>query len=231
MRHWLTFGGIPSTDYGVYISGGGTFDAPARDEESVSVPGKNGDIIIDNGRYQNITVTYPAFIYRGFRPNVEALRNFLLTQRGYKRLEDTYHPAYYRMGAWSGEFTADVEENLLAGRFDLRFNCKPQRFLKSGELPISFMESGGLFNETPQIARPFLRVYGTGRFTIGGAEMEITQADEYTDIDCDLMDAYKGTTNCNGYVSGIFPVLSPGRNSITLNGVARVDITPRWWVL
>lgn len=231
MRHWLTFNNIPSTDYGVYISGAGTFDAPARDEETVAVPGKNGDIVIDNGRYNNISVAYPAFIYRGFRLNVEGLRNFLLTQRGYKRLEDTYHPEYYRFARWSGEFTAEVEEDLAAGRFDLVFDCKPQRFLKSGEMIVTLTESGGLFNETPHEAKPLLRVYGTGRIAINGVAMTISEADEYTDIDCDIQDAYKGVTNCNGNISGSFPTLMPGRNSVTLDGVSRVDITPRWWVL
>ena len=78
MRNWLTFNGISSADYGVYISGSGTFNAPARDESSVVVPGRNGELTIDNGRYNNISVEYPAFIYRGFNMNVDGLRNFLL---------------------------------------------------------------------------------------------------------------------------------------------------------
>ena len=61
---YLTFNGKNSAEFGVWISGGGTYNAPARDVEMVSVPGRNGDISYDNGRFQNVAVTYPAFISR-----------------------------------------------------------------------------------------------------------------------------------------------------------------------
>ena len=60
-------------------------------------------------------------------------------------------------------------------------------------------------------------------------------ADGYTDIDCDLEDAYKGSANKNGCLqlySGEFPTLAPGENGITLGtGITKVEITPRWWSL
>ena len=232
MRNWLTFDGVSTKDFGVYISGGGTYNAPARSREVISVPGRNGDLIIDNGRYENTEVVYHAFIYRNFGVNVEGLRNLLLSNTGYVRIEDTYHPEEFRLGVYSGDFQADVVDWLEAGEFDLTFNCKPQRFLKSGEDAITFTSGGSVLNETMQTAKPLLRVYGTGTFSIGGATMTISSANIYTDIDCDLMDAFKGTTNCNGNISGTFAALAPGDNAITLgSGITKIEITPRWWVL
>lgn len=239
MRNWLTFDGVSTKDFGVYISGGGTYNAPARSREVISVPGRNGDLIIDNGRYENTEVVYHAFIYRNFGVNVEGLRNLLLSKTGYVRIEDTYHPEEFRLGVYSGDFQTDVVDWLEAGEFDLTFNCKPQRFLKSGyDLTFgvdaySFTADGSLLNETRQIAKPLLRVYGTGTFTINGASMTISSANSYTDIDCDIMDAFKGSTNCNGNISGSFPTLSPGENTIDLpaSGITKIEIIPRWWVL
>lgn len=232
MRNWLTFDGVSTKDFGVYINGAQTYDAPARSREVISVPGRNGDLIIDNGRYENTDVTYHAFIYRDFEVNVEGFRNLLLSRTSYKRLEDTYHPQEFRLGIYNGNFSADVVEWLEAGEFDLTFNCKPQRFLKSGEDAITFTSDGSLLNETMQTAKPLLRVYGTGTFSIGGATMTISSANVYTDIDCDLMDAFKGTTNCNGNISGTFAALAPGDNAVTLgSGITKIEITPRWWVL
>ena len=232
MRNWLTFDGVSTKDFGVYINGAQTYDAPARSREVISVPGRNGDLIIDNGRYENTEVTYHAFIYRDFEVNVEGFRNLLLSRTSYKRLEDTYHPQEFRLGIYNGNFSADVVEWLEAGEFDLTFNCKPQRFLKSGEDAITFTSDGSLLNETMQTAKPLLRVYGTGTFSIGGATMTISSANVYTDIDCDLMDAFKGTTNCNGNISGTFAALAPGDNAVTLgSGITKIEITPRWWVL
>ena len=239
MRNWLTFDGISTKDFGVYISGGGTYNAPARSREVISVPGRNGDLIIDNGRYENTEVVYHAFIYRNFGANVEGLRNLLLSRTGYVRIEDTYHPDEFRIGVYSGDFQADVVDWLEAGEFDLTFNCKPQRFLKNGyDLTFgvdaySFTADGSLLNDTSQIAKPLLRVYGTGTFTINGSTMTISSANSYTDIDCDIMDAFKGSTNCNGNISGPFPTLSPGDNTVDLpsSGITKIEIIPRWWVL
>lgn len=232
MRNWLTFDGVSLKDFGVYINGNQTYNAPARSREVVNVPGRNGALLLDNGRFDNVEVTYHAFIYRDFSVNVEGLRNLLLSRTAYKRLEDTYHSEEYRLGIYKGNFSADVVEWLEAGEFDLVFDCKPQRFLVSGEETVEFTSSGSILNETEQIAKPLLRVYGTGSFTVGSGTMTISSANVYTDIDCDLMDAYKGTTNCNGNVSGTFPTLTPGENTVTLNtGITKIEIIPRWWVI
>ena len=232
MRNWLTFDGVSLKDFGVYINGNQTYNAPARSREVVNVPGRNGALLLDNGRFDNVEVTYHAFIYRDFSVNVEGLRNLLLSRTAYKRLEDTYHSEEYRLGIYKGNFSADVVEWLEAGEFDLIFDCKPQRFLVSGEETVEFTSSGSILNETEQIAKPLLRVYGTGSFTVGSGTMTISSANVYTDIDCDLMDAYKGTTNCNGNVSGTFPTLTPGDNTVTLNtGITKIEIIPRWWVI
>lgn len=230
-RNWLTFDGVSLKDFGVYINGNQTFNAPSRNREVISVPGRNGNLIIDNGRYDNTDVVYHAFIYRNFSVNVEGLRNLLLSRTDYKRLEDTYHPNEFRMGVYNGDFSADVVEWLEAGEFDLTFNCKPQRFLKSGEDAMTITANTTILNETGQTAKPLLRVYGAGTFSCNSKSFTISSADVYTDIDCDIMDAYKGTSNKNQYVSGIFPELLPGENSISIGTVSSIELIPRWWVL
>ena len=231
-RNWLTFDGVSLKDYGVYINGNGTFNAPARNREMINVPGRNGALMIDNGRYENTDVVYHAFIYDNFSANIEGLRNLLLSRTSYKTLKDTYHPEEYRLGIYKGDFQADVVEWLQAGEFDLTFDCKPQRFLESGEETSEFTVNGVILNPTMQTAKPLLRVYGTGQFSINSRQMTISSANVYTDIDCDLMDAFKGSTNCNGNISGQFAELVPGENTVTIiSGITKIEVVPRWWVL
>ena len=235
MRNWLTFNGKSSKEYGVYISGLNTFNSAERDTESISVPGRNGDLTFDNGRFKNVDITYPAFIYADFDNNVKGLRNFLLSQRGYKRLEDTYHPDEYRIARYKGNFVTEVVDWLAAGQFDLVFDCYPQRFLKSGDQIITLESDGNIFNEY-QESKPLIRAYGTGSFSIGGITITIDTADDYTDIDCDLQEAYKDdmSVNCNGNItltSGSFPVLNPGDNEIVIEDITKLEIKPRWWIL
>ncbi len=236
MKNFIIFNGQSLRDFGVYISGLNTYNAPSRDVDSVKVPGRNGTLTMDNGRYNNINVTYPAFICNNYDARVEALRNFLLSQSGYKRLEDTYHPEEFRLARWAGEFTADTLDALIAGQFDLTFDCYPQRFLKEGEKQIELTANGSVNNTYSQTALPLIRAYGTGFFSVNGISVAISSALTYTDIDCELQECYKDSlaSNRNAYVTltnGEFPKLSPGANAVTMSGISKLIITPRFWIL
>lgn len=233
MRNYFTFNGTDSRTFGVYISGQGTFSAPARAYNLLTIPGRNGALVGSEKRLENKDLTYPAFIVVDFDRSLAALRSFLLSQVGYKKLQDSYHPDEYRKALFVGPLDPDVEESNKEGKFNLVFNCMPQRFLVSGDEVTTLTASGTITNPTLFPAQPLLRVYGAGTLGIGSETIMISQADVYTDIDCEMMDAYKGTVSKNALVSvsgDDFPVLGPGTNNISLgSGISRVEITPRWW--
>lgn len=235
MRNYFTLDGVDSRDFGVYISGQGTFSASARSYELLTVPGRNGDLIGTEKRFENGELTYPAFIYANFKQNIADFRAFLNSLFGYHRLVDSYHPNEYRMVFFQGEFDPDVTAKNDAASFDITFNAKPQRFLLSGEQATTLTADGTITNPTRFNSQPLLRVYGAGNLGINGDTITISQADVYTDIDCEMMDAFKGTENRNQYITLTnynFPVLVPGENGISLGtGITRVEITPRWWTV
>ena len=91
-------------------------------------------------------------------------------------------------------------------------------------------------NDTYFNAKPLLRVYGTGSFTINGITVQINSASSYTDFDCELQEAYKNTlaTNCNGNITltnAQFPYLKPGNNQITFSGISSIIMYPRTYML
>lgn len=229
----LTFNSNNSLAYGVYISGTGVFNAPARDREMIKVPGRNGDIIMDYGRYQNIEITYPAFIIKDLAEKVRIFANKLLEPVDYVRLGDTYNPDEFRLAILSQGMDVNPVSWLAAGSFDLIFNCRPERFLTSGETVTTFTAGGSISNPTDMPAKPLIRVYGSGTITVNGTEIEIgSHSYEYIDIDCDLQEAFCGAANANMYISlDEFPKLRSGANIVVLSGVTRVEITPRWWRL
>lgn len=232
MRAELTFAGVPLSTFGVYVSGDGTFNAPARAYDAVEIPGRDGSLLLSEKRLENIDITYPAFVYANFKENMRALRSFLLSRVGYQRLTDTYHPDEYRLAYFQGDLDVNTTPVNNAGSFDLTFSCKPQRWLTSGEITQTFTEDGTITNPTYCNAAPFLRVYGVGTLEIENYSLSITSADDYTDIDCDIMEAYKGNENRNRFLQILnFPVLVPGDNDISFTGFTQVDIIPRWWVL
>lgn len=231
MEHYFIFNGESSADFGVWISGGGTYNAPARDVETAAVPGRNGMVTFDNGRFENIQLTYPAFISRRFQPRIDGFRAFLLSQRGYQRLEDTYHPDEFRLAIYHSGLSVETTARNLAGKFEVTFDCKPQRFLKSGENYVSVSTGSVLFNPTRFTALPLILATGNGTLNIGDITITVSGNSGQIYLDSDLQDAYLGSTNKNGLVTPTFPVLEPGDNLVTISGLTDVEIMPRWWTI
>lgn len=232
---YLMYGDISSKDYQIGIYGDALAQAPQKDEEFISVPGRNGDLIVDNGKYKNITVTYKAYLIDEYHSNIKGFRNVLLSQSGYCKLHDTINPSEYRLAK---ALPFDITEYgvLRAAEFTLQFNCKPQRFLVEGDIPIEITSASSIFSPYEEDAKPLIRAYGTGSFTMNGVTVTINSANGYTDIDCDLQEAYKDTlaTNCNANIvltNGAFPYLQTGANAISLSGITKLIVYPKWWIL
>ena len=235
MIQFLTFAGRPSYDFGIHISGEALFDAPKRKYSRESIPGRNGDLLLDEQSFENINIKYPSGIIENMPAKIKEFINFAGSKAGYQRLEDTYNPDEFRMAQYAGGTSVKAEEYMnRVGTFDLEFNCKPQRFLKSGEREIAFQAAGSIFNKTNFGSQPKIHVIGTGNGTVGIGNylITITDLNEYMDIDCELMDATKGATNENAKVSfnadSFF--IEPGENGVTFTGgVQSVIIIPRWF--
>lgn len=236
MRNYFTFGQYDSQDFGIYISGSGIFDSPKRIYKTYTVPGRNGDLIGKSDRLENVKLTYPAFSYANFDQNIAALRSALLSTDGYARLWDSYHPDEFRMGYYAGPLTVKARDQLDAGEYDLVFDCKPQRFLITGETAQTYTSSGTITNPTKFPSKPLIRVYGYGTLTIGSDVITIASTgNSYTDIDSEIMDCFYNTANVNSYVtfqSNDFPELRPGDTGIAIAGsITSVEITPRWYIV
>ena len=177
----IIFGGVDSSDYGIYISGEGVYNAPERSVELVNVPGRNGAIVLDQGRYNNIKVTYPAMVLEAdqehFRERLSEFRNAILSQKGYQRLEDSYHPDEFRMGVYhDGLEVSDILTLARGGNFELIFDCKPQRWLSDGDIPVPVSSGSVLQNPTVFDSSPLLEVEGYGNINFNGYNINLRNA-------------------------------------------------------
>lgn len=145
-RKTFTFDGENSADYGLYISGDSVYNAPNREIDMVSIPGRNGQLAIDMGRYENITVTYPAFVFADtqeeFREKIRRIRNWLCSKTSYQRLTDEYNPESFRLGLYKSGLEVEPIFYNRCGEFEMSFDCKPQRFLFTGEEVFTLGEWG-----------------------------------------------------------------------------------------
>lgn len=229
----ISINGTPLAD--IYVDTSVAFNKPDRVTRTIAIPGRNGDLIIDGGKFNNVLITYPAYIKSDFPTKWHALINQLAPLSGYQRIECSNDTTHFRLGRVIIPKTPEVVENNQKGFFDLSFDCKPQRFLISGETVVTKNASGTIENPTAYPARPILRIYGTGTVTVNGVGITISENSGYTDVDCEMMDCYNETATRNKYVSfstNDFPVLSPGSNVLTFGtGITQLRITPRWWEL
>lgn len=178
MVNTITFGGVNSSTYDIYVSGEGVWSAPKRDTEAINIPGRNGAFIQDKGKFENITVTYPAFIVKdnntNFKTKIDGFRNAIASQVGYQRLVDTFHSDEYRMAAFiDGLEVEPILYNDHAATFDLVFECMPQRFLTSGETKTTLTSPATITNPTLFPSKPMLEVSGYGDININNDTISV----------------------------------------------------------
>lgn len=243
----IIYNGVSSRVIPIVVENPPDYTMAAKDYDVVHVLGKNGDVLIDNGSYQNVLRSYDIAFGSTMKKNSEmaaAVSEWLHSASGYARLEDSYEPDYYRMAYYQEE--GDIE-NILnhLGRATINFNCMPQRFLKSGEKPIIFSTdtstSGKLYNPTKFEAFPLLTIKGNGSaiVTINGTDIAIREIGGTIVIDCELGEAYYNSTSKNDMISWgatqahRFPSLTKGLSNFNLSSgsIATVEVVPRWWTI
>lgn len=136
----LTFDGVDiESTYGIIIDGASSWPKPERDVEYIHVPGRSGDILMDNGCWQNVEISYNLCITGDWKTAFEDFAAWLCSHNGYFRLEDLdRHPGVYRMASFSGPLDPELWFTTDTGVFTVTFNCKPQQWLLEGETPITY---------------------------------------------------------------------------------------------
>lgn len=224
----MRFNGKDFADFGVFVDESKAFGSPEKDYELVEIMGRNGNLSIYNDRFKDITLPFPCFIRTGFIEKYRSLLAYLNSQTGYQRLETDKEPNHFRKALFQGIVDPQTTAFNHGGFFTVNFLAHPQRFLKSGEIPVSATE---LWNPTYFDSHPLIRCYGNGSLMINSQTITVASNPyDYVDIDCDIMDAFYGANNANSYVSFDTDsvVLKSGVNSITHN-MTKVEITPRWY--
>lgn len=225
--------------YGLFATNAGIYNAPEPDVNVKPIAGKNGNLLIQNNRYKNISVRYPCVILSQLASNLDTIKAYLLSEPDYVRIEDSFDTTHFREGRFVGGTEVKPTMDGTAGAFELEFDCKPQRFLKSGETVISRTSAGSISNPTIFAAKPLIKITGSGNvtLTVGTYTVAISGISSYINLDCEVEDAYRTTAeNQNNKVElpagQGYPVLVPGSNAISWTGsVTKVEITPRWWTL
>lgn len=236
-RGLIVYGGEASSDYGMVVAEAPSFERPTRKQSVYTVPGRNGAVVFQQDAWEDVVRSYQVWLAENgdesFTELVDAFEAWLNSQKGYQRLEDSFEPDVFRLAYYSGGI--GVSNHLTQyGEATLSFTCRPERFYKSGEQPVTVVNGDKINNPTRFAAKPLIHIEGSGTVTItcGGKTMSASVTD-YINIDCEQMNAYRlPAENKNSQISGSFPVIEPGINTVGITGtVSLCTITPRYFTI
>ena len=241
----IVFGGERSDDYGMVISEAPSFERARRKQTVYNVPGRTGSVVFQEDAWEDVPRQYNVFIPEAIEEDsggnisgtlAERVNDFeamLNSKKGYQRLTDNFEPDVFRLAYYNGGDSFSNEMTAY-GESTLRFTCRAERFLKSGEQPITVVNSDVINNPTRFTSKPLIHIEGSGivTVTIGGKTISANVTD-YINIDCDSQNAYRlATENKNSLISGSFPLILPGANTIGITGTTtNVEVTPRFFTI
>lgn len=242
--NYFEYNGISSLDMGLRIESKNVFSAPKYESKFQSIPGRDGDLILPNGRFPNVQITYSVFLpartKEQLAEKIAAVKAWLFYEPDrYHELRDSYDTTGFRKAVINTQL--DIEDQLnKIGVFTVSFSCMPFRYLDEGREAIMITSSPyTITNPTAFRSKPYIRVNGNGegRISISSASQhlhwDLTNIDGYIELDSEQMNFYKGSEPKNDCVEGRgFPVLDPGTSSIVFAGdITSVSVIPRWVTL
>lgn len=241
----IIFNGESSRDHGIVIEKYPETVHPAKRGEGYQIMGRSGTYYHETGCYENVIQPYGIAIREGRFRRADLRSNdiaaWLLGSSGYCRLEDSFSPEEYRLARFAGPM--NIEQILgLYGRCTLEFDCKPERWLKSGEKALNIKTTASVYNPTIFAAKPLIKITSSSNMIVkinNVLFMTITTSEELTAvIDCEEMTVrhpvgvslMNKTTFANEWNE--FPTLEPGMSTFTLTGNETVfEVIPRWWTV
>lgn len=243
----FTFNGVSTSQFKLLISEKNIYSAPTRNLNVINVPGRDGDLIYDNGSFNNVELSYTCSC-KDINIKAGDIKNWLSKEAGYKVLTDTYDPSFFRYASLNNGL--EISEMITSvGTFIVKFSCKPYRYNIEGQNTITLNTSTTaktITNPYEYSSLPLISITGTKAITLqittGGVStnriitLPATSTRAY--IDSELMAVYDD--NMNLLNSGInfvdFPELKPGNSSIKFTKgtgatLTAASIIPRWRTL
>ena len=217
MPDTFTFGTLTTSSYGIVVYRPTEFVSPERECEYISIPGRNGDLIVGDNRLSNYIDSYHCIFvasngtygnYSTLDGAVNAFRRTMLGLTGYNTLRDTFDTAHYREASFTGPLSIVYSKDHTQAKCTVEFNCKPQWFLDATS-SIAIPSSGTASLPTNEHrGYPLVTVTGTGTLQFwGGLQWQtITITQNFANglvIDSLLRDCYSvddNTVSANQYV-------------------------------
>lgn len=130
-KSYFIYNGVVSQKWSCYKTMPINFPTPEKDITRYEVPGRNGDIVIDNKRFRNQEITVNCVIEKDFKALFDAMRADLMATTSYLPFSDSLYPDEYRLAIVKDVIAQTATEG--GGAVDIILDVIPQRYLTTGD--------------------------------------------------------------------------------------------------
>lgn len=229
--------GVSAKSRGIHSGKPITFSPAVPKINAIQIPGRSGDLQIDEGGYYNRSASVPCYTLTVDNTAMQDMRGaaaWLLSQRGYRKLQTAEDDAHYWYASIKN--TAEIAPRLnLLNPFTIEWDCKPYAYLTGYDEKTTITASGDTVeNPTYFDAFPILYITGNEGGYISFPNGGITLTDDVQTeiaIDCEAQRAYDPFTGASRdmFISATeFPYFHGGTNAITFSGITSLKYIPRF---
>ncbi|MGQ4573351.1 distal tail protein Dit [Leuconostoc pseudomesenteroides] len=236
----LTYKGKTSDYFGMRLLANYDLEQPEYDYNSVEVPGRDGVLLINNGRYKAIKREYEfrVLLVRSRWPTIEKqltdISGWLNATQGFQPLTFDAEPDYiYKAAVTEGQKFTRLTPSVATGSVALTIN--PIKYLVSDQNAIQVVNNSTVSNSGNVTAQPKITITGSGSgiFKFGKSTFQVKNVDGGLIVNSEL----QTVTTLSGFpayaqvVTPILPVLNIGNNTVVVPGGFTVSIVPNSGVL
>jgi len=231
----FTYKKIKASDMNLRVLNQIGFTSPMRDIELINVPGRDGELIMDNGRYHSVVRSIPCRI-EARRDNIEQLMNRIHNWLG---TDHKYHDFLWHNDldfVYKAKIEGQIESQRVLSRLsliDINLRIHPIKYLRSSLREREIKNGSVIVNTQALEAKPMIRIVGSGNITlqIGDQRVILENLPEGCIIDSEtqtITNLAQTTTLFSHMRSYPFPKLISGNNKLTWNANhMQVFIAPR----
>lgn len=230
----ITFNGKSSEEFNLHLLRSVTFDSPSRNLESRKILGRDGEIMVGDGKLNNVKKSFPFVLKddaQDVAQSISDISNWLKSDGLWHDLGFEGDAEYVYQAICLNEYNFErVVEYYGKGTID--FIVKPYKFLKAGLT--ERVLGPNITNPLNRPSKPKLTIIGSGNITITIGDSTLTLKDVDGGVVMDSL--YQTATTLDGLMlawdkitSYPLPAIAPGKQIVTVTGdVIQIKIIPRW---
>ena len=232
----FTFNGVSSTTHGLRVTSDYVINSTGNDVETVSVPGRDGDLLISKNRLKSVTIELPCTVLSSRKlTDAESDISNWLNVDGYKDLTLSWDPDFIYRSAFIE--TLEIASLMRQfGKVKLNFLTYPVKFYKQGRTTQT-LSNGATVNGLGNVkANPVITLVGSGdcTLTINGRKTKLRAVQNTITLDMQARQVFSGNLPAWDKVVRApqyqMPYLDAGRNLISWDGDFTVKMAPYWGV-